>query len=271
MRGALLRWHAKHGRRDFPWRRKKTPYRTLVSEFMLQQTQVDRVIPRFEAFLRVFPTMRSLAAASRGDVLRAWKGLGYNARAIRLHAAASAIVREHGGRIPRETASLRALPGVGAYTAAAIRAFAYDLDDLPVDVNVGRVLGRVGTRARSAIGRSGYAVASALMDLGAQVCTARAPACTVCPVRSHCAKEIAPARATARERVPFKQTSRYARGRIIDRLRELAPGEAISLLDLASDLRATLPERSGEEVRGLVDALAREGLLVVQDGAVSLP
>lgn len=238
---------------------------------MLQQTQVDRVIPRFEAFLRRFPTIAELAAASRGDVVRAWKGLGYNARAVRLHAAANAIVREHGGRIPRETEALRALPGVGAYTAAAIRAFAYDLDDLPVDVNVGRVLRRLGERAQRAIGPGGYAIASAIMDLGAQVCTARSPGCTRCPVREQCAREIeappARARGTA---VPFTQTARYARGRIIDRLRELRPGEAISLLDLRRDLRAALPNRD-DEVPRLVERLHREGLLVLQDGTVSLP
>lgn len=270
LRRALLRWYAEHGRHDFPWRRKETPYRTLVSEFMLQQTQVDRVIPTFEAFLRTFPTMRALAAASRGDVLRAWKGMGYNARAIRLQAAAVAIVREHGGRVPRETGALRALPGIGPYTAAAIRAFAYDLDEMPVDVNVGRVLSRLGERARSAIGPGGNAIASAVMDLGAQVCTARTPDCPRCPVRTYCAHEIAPPPARAR-RTPFTQTTRYARGRIIDRLRDLAPGQAVSLLDLRHDLRAALPHRSADELEALVDALAAEGLLVLQDGAVSLP
>lgn len=239
---------------------------------MLQQTQVDRVVPRFEAFVKRFPTLASLADARPGDVLREWKGLGYNARAVRLHGVARAVVREHGGKIPRDAAALRALPGIGAYTASAIRAFAYDLDDLPVDVNVGRVLRRIGESARAGIRTGGYAVASALMDLGALICTARAPQCTRCPLRDGCAREIAPAQTAAKAaRVPFERTARYARGRIVDQLRELDPGARIAVRELHRRLRAVLPKRNLAEIRRLLEALHRDGLVALQDGSVSLP
>lgn len=272
LRRALLRWHERNGRTDFPWRRRRSTYRTLVSEFMLQQTQVDRVIPKFAAFMQRFPTLAALAAATPGDVLREWKSLGYNARAIRLRAVAAAVMEKHGGRIPRDATQLRALPGVGEYTAAAIRAFAYDLDDVPVDVNIRRVLHRLGSRARRALGTSGYALASALMDFGAQVCTARAPGCAQCPIKRHCEMgPIAVPGARGKGKMPFEETTRFARGRIIDRLRDLAPGERISLLDLHRDLRGVLPRHGVEKVRLLVDALDREGLLVAADGNVGLP
>jgi len=140
---ALLDWYAAFGRERLPWRAVRDPYYTLVSEFMLQQTQVDRVVPKFEAFVAAFPTIAALAAASGAEVLRAWKGLGYNSRAIRLHRVAQAVVERFNGAIPRDTDALRSLDGIGPYTAAAIRAFAFDLDDAPVDTNIRRIVHRV--------------------------------------------------------------------------------------------------------------------------------
>ncbi|MBV8299690.1 MAG: A/G-specific adenine glycosylase, partial [Candidatus Eremiobacteraeota bacterium] len=140
---ALLAWYAAHGRTHLPWRATRDPYRIVVSEFMLQQTQVERVIPLYHAFIARFPDFAALAAADAGDVVRAWRGLGYNSRAVRLHALARAVVARHGGKLPPETEALRALPGIGAYTAAAVRAFAFELDDAAVDVNVRRVIHRV--------------------------------------------------------------------------------------------------------------------------------
>lgn len=294
---ALLRWYDRHGRADLPWRRRRSPYRTLVSEFMLQQTQVARVMPAFERFTKHFPTLSSLAAASTGDVLRAWRGLGYNARAVRLHAVARAIAARHGGRIPKDSAKLRALPGIGAYTAAAIRAFAYGLDDAPLDTNVRRIVHRLyygiehpsrailrelNERAQTLLprGRS-HDWNSAIMDLGASLCTARAPQCRICPLRRSCAAApidasvLERARLTAkrstRAAVPFTRTARYARGRIVDLLRGLPPGRRISLLDLHRGLRPIICDRTPDDLRRLVEALAGEGLVRVQDGEVCLP
>jgi A/G-specific adenine glycosylase len=294
IRRSLLIWYARRGRAKLPWRVRRNPYYTLVSEFMLQQTQVDRVVPRFEAFVERFPNFAALAAASPADVLRAWKGLGYNSRAVRLKAVADAVVARYDGAMPSETDALRALPGVGPYTAAAIRAFAFDLDDAPVDTNVRRIVHRLffgieypaqvparelAAHARS-LARLGKAHDwnSALMDLGAAICTARAPQCPICPLRRTCsAAPIDPAGLERRRRmaralpeprkpsVPFEKTNRYARGRIVDRLRELPPGARISLLDLHRALSPLLPGRSENDVRAFVSGLERDGL-VSSDG-----
>ncbi len=204
---------------------------------MLQQTQVERVIPLYEAFLARFPTFEALAAADAGDVVRAWRGLGYNSRAIRLHALARAVVERHGGQLPRETDALRALPGIGAYTAAALRAFAFELDDAAMDVNLRRVIHRVAfglehpplagaraldTLALAAVPRgAAHDWNSAMMDLGATICTARAARCLVCPLREACAAApVDPARARraracaraaqGRRRTPSRSSARRA-------------------------------------------------------------
>jgi len=281
----LLRWYERHGRARLPWRVRRGPYRTVVSEFMLAQTQVDRVVPKFEAFVERFPDFAALARASAADVLRAWKGLGYNSRAIRLHSLAKAVVEQHGGALPTGREALQALPGIGPYTAAAIRAFAFDLDDAAIDTNVRRVLHRlcfgvaypasasdrvVEERARALVppGRA-HDWNSALMDFGATICTARSPRCGRCPLRGDCAAapiDAALPRVSRRAAaVPFKRTTRYARGRIVDRLRDLPPGSRISLLDLHRAIAPAMPERSVDDVRGFVAALERDGL-VSRDG-----
>jgi A/G-specific adenine glycosylase len=295
----VLQWYRRHGRAALPWRIVRDPYRTVVSEFMLAQTQVERVAPKFESFVSRFPGFAALARASAADVLREWKGLGYNSRAVRLRRLAQSVVERHDGVLPSERAQLRALPGIGAYTAAAIRAFAFDIDDAPIDTNVRRVVNRlffgleypraappleVDARARrlAPAGRA-HDWNSAMMDLGAIICTARAPKCLLCPLRSECAASPVDAAALERLRaavvrrrspqnsIPFERTSRYARGRILDRLRDLPPGRRISLLDLHHSIGQAIPERSVEEVRQLVDALARDGL-VTRDGTnVALP
>jgi A/G-specific adenine glycosylase len=289
----LLTWYARHGRRELPWRRVRDPYYTLVSEFMLQQTQVDRVVPKFEAFVARFPNIVALANASVGDVLREWQGLGYNSRAVRLHETARLVAERFGGVMPSETHLLRRLPGVGPYTAAAIRAFGFDLDDAPVDTNIRRIVHRVAfgiehppkvapreldVRAHEYVASgSSHDWNSAMMDLGATICTARAPKCLLCPLREHCA--AAPVDAAALESarrehakipspqnaIPWESTTRFARGRIVDRLRALPPGRRISLLDLHGDLQPLMPERSLEDVGRLVAILERDGL-VARDG-----
>ncbi|MDQ3708327.1 MAG: A/G-specific adenine glycosylase, partial [Actinomycetota bacterium] len=230
----LLDWYGAQGR-DLPWRRTRDPYRILVSEIMLQQTQASRAAVAFAEFTSRFPTVRTLAGASVAEVLTAWRGLGYNRRAIGLHKAARAIVDEHAGVVPQDLAALRALPGVGDYTARAVLAFAYGQDVGPVDTNVARVLsravaGRALTRreaqslADAAVPEGqGHAWSSALMDLGARHCTARRPACDSCPVLRTCAWQRSggedPAGATAvraRSPSPFAGSDRYHRGRLVD-------------------------------------------------------
>jgi A/G-specific adenine glycosylase len=289
----LLAWYRRHGRAALPWRVARDPYYTLVSEFMLQQTQVDRVAPSFAAFVERFPDVASLARASVADVLRQWKGLGYNSRAVRLKGVAEAVVALHGGVIPSDRKALRALPGVGPYTASAIRAFAFDIDDAPVDTNIRRLMHRLfygieyprAAAARELDRRARELVPpgaahdwnSALMDLGATICTARSPKCLLCPLRGECAAAPIDAvvldalrAANAKPRAPqqtikFERTTRYARGRIVDRLRDLPAGERISLLDLHRSIEPALPGRSIEDVRALVAALERDGL-VARDG-----
>ncbi len=199
----LLAWYGTHGR-DLPWRRTRSPYRVLVSEIMLQQTQVDRVIPKYRQFLRRYPTLRRLARARVGEVRRLWYPLGYNIRPVRLHAIARETVARYGGRLPDTAEALRRLPGVGRYTAGALLAFAYGRDAAVLDTNVRRVLGRVflGPRRLARVrgekalwdlaealvprGRA-YDFNQALMDFGATWCTPRKPKCPPCPMKSFCA------------------------------------------------------------------------------------
>lgn len=296
LRRSLLAWYARNGRASLPWRRVRDPYYTAVSEFMLQQTQVERVAERFTAFVARFPDFAALARASAAEVLREWKGLGYNARAVRLKALAQTVCREHAGRLPRDPDALRALPGVGAYTAAALRVFAFDLDDAPIDTNVRRIVQRIffgleyprpathrelDARARAlAPAARMHDWYSALMDLGASVCTARAPKCLLCPLRTRCAaapvdgarlERLRARSKTGRVAQTFERTARYARGRIVDRLRELPPGKRISLLDLHRALRPLLPDKSLADVRELVGALERDGLLARDGERIALP
>lgn len=199
----LLEWYRRQAR-DLPWRRTRDPYRVLVSEFMLQQTQVSRVLDYYPRFLTRFPTVGALADARPRQVREAWEGLGYYRRAEHLHRLARTVVREHAGAIPADPDALHALPGVGRYTAGAVATFAYERRVPAVDTNVARVLRRV-FRPRPATGARGarrlWALAEsllprrpgtawefnqALMDLGATVCVARRPRCEVCPVRPAC-------------------------------------------------------------------------------------
>lgn len=220
----LLVWYDAH-RRALPWRagpgKAASPYHVVLSEFMLQQTQVATVRDRFPAFLARFPSLAALAAAAEADVLHAWQGLGYYRRARALHACARAVARDHDGRLPREEVALRALPGIGPYTASAIRAIAFDAPAVPVDGNVLRLMARLhrieaplpGAAARLGDRAADLAsaerpgdVAQALMDLGATVCRPRQPRCPVCPWRDAClacaegVAEQLPRRAPRRER-----------------------------------------------------------------------
>jgi A/G-specific adenine glycosylase len=215
---ALLEWYDRH-RRNLPWRARRgetaDPYRVWLSEIMLQQTTVATVRPYFDAFVARWPTVEDLAAASLDDVLRAWAGLGYYARARNLHACARAVVERHGGRFPEDPASLEALPGIGAYTAAAIAAIAFGRKATPVDGNIERVVARLFAvetplpEAKPELRRRAASItpdarpgdwAQAMMDLGATICTPAKPRCVLCPWSASCLArargiaEILPAR-----------------------------------------------------------------------------
>ena len=237
----LLSWYRTHAR-DLPWRRPgSTPWAVLVSEIMLQQTPVTRVEPAWREWLARWPTPAALAAATPGDAVRAWGSLGYPRRALRLHEAATALVRDHDGRVPAELDALRKLPGVGSYTAAAVASFAFRQRHAVLDTNVRRVLGRVfggveyprpgGPSATErhlaeallpaqASEAASWAVAS--MEFGALICTARSPHCAQCPIIAACAWQGAGAPAysgPARRGQAYEGTDRQARGRILARLR----------------------------------------------------
>jgi A/G-specific adenine glycosylase len=244
----LMDWYAREAR-DLPWRRTRDPYAILVSEVMLQQTQVARVVPRWEAWLERWPTAGALAAAPVAEVLAAWVGLGYNRRALRLREACAVVARDGW---PDDLSSL---PGIGPYTAAAVGAFAFGRDELPVDTNVRRVLERTEWTPSHTPPEMGQA----LMELGAMVCRARDAACGICPVAHGCASAgevvVAPrARAGARER--FEDSNRWVRGRVIE---ALAAG-------------ADLPEGIElERLERAISGLVRDGLVVRGPDGLRLP
>jgi A/G-specific adenine glycosylase len=237
MEAALLAWYRDNAR-DLPWRRTRDPYAILVSEVMLQQTQVERVLPRYLAWVARWPTVEALAAASPAEVIRAWQGLGYNRRAVSLHRAARAIAA-HGW-----PSDLTALAGIGPYTAAAIRNFAFGEPVLPLDTNVLRVQERTGHIF-------GPACAQALMDVGRTICLARVPRCDVCPLARSC-----PSR--GRRYTPLRKQSRF---------------EGSFRQRRAATLRvvAGSPRPRDELDAETVDALERDGLVRVEDGLVALP
>ena len=273
---ALLDWYARE-QRDLPWRREPSPYRVLVSELMLQQTQVDRVIPYFERFLDRFPTLEALAGATRASVIEAWGGLGYNRRAVYLHRLAQAVCERYLGILPRDRKALLALPGIGPYTAGAILSIGFGEDASAIDTNVQRVLSRYHGRpgpspseldalARSLVPPGGAGDWNqALMDLGAAVCRARAPRCLQCPLRAGCRGASDPAIAPKRRQGRFEESTRYYRGRLVAALRSLAPSQTEALSGTVrrlTDLGIAEPATGWETV---AKALARDGLAEIQD------
>jgi A/G-specific adenine glycosylase len=233
----LLAWFAEHGA-DLPWRKTSDPYAILVSEVMLQQTQVARVVPRYERWLARWPGVQDLAAATPADVIVEWQGLGYNRRALNLHRAAR-VVAAHGW-----PSDLTELPGVGPYTAAAVRAFAHGEPVLPRDTNILRVEERTGHRFDARCGQ-------ALMDLGRTVCLARVPRCAACPLSAACpsrGRTYAPVRKQSRFEGSFRQRRAAVLRLVAERPRELA------ILDLDA-----------------VRALERDGLVATADGVARLP
>lgn len=234
IRAQLAQWFEQFGR-DLPWRRTHDPYAIMVSEFMLQQTQVATVIPYFERWLRQFPDFNTLAAANEAEVLAVWQGLGYYARARNLHRAAKEVVSRHGGKLPPDPEAIAALPGVGRYTAGAIASFAFDLPVAAVDANIARVLARLlnlqlpvdSTAGATEVWEAAEALlpyesggrlhTSALMELGALRCTPRQPQCLLCPVRDNCQAEepeLLPLKKPRKKIVPLEEMCEW---RVSDR------------------------------------------------------
>jgi A/G-specific adenine glycosylase len=277
----VIAWFDEH-QRLLPWRAPDvTPWGVLVSEFMLQQTQVDRVVPRWVAWMHDWPTPAALAQAPLADVLRAWHGLGYPRRALRLHATACAIVETWDGQVPADEADLRTLPGVGAYTAAAVAAFAYGRPAVVLDTNIRRVLARAWTGvagpkahqtkdelqlAASLVDPStGAAWAAAVMELGAVVCTARSPHCTQCPLAGRCAWVAAgrpdngPVR---RAQARFDGSDRQARGALL---------RAVSAVEGASEHDLALVWADAEQRERALAGLLADGLVARAPGGYVLP
>ena len=279
LRDAILAWYPTRGR-DLAFRGTTDPYAILVSEAMAQQTQAARAADYWSRFMHEFPTVHALAAASPAAVLRAWRGLGYNRRAIAIRDAAVAIVRDHGGRVPDDIAALERLPGVGPYTARAVAALAFGRRVGAMDVNVRRVLGRVVSGSAQGVPARDMQVLAdglvpkdrpgtwthALMDVGATFCRSREPRCAACPARPWCRcaqrdgagetelRSGHRARRVGERPAPFASTSRWLRGRLLDLAR-----------DAAGDGWTAIPAKVGEhsriDVEIALEALSRDGLI----------
>jgi A/G-specific adenine glycosylase len=280
---ALLAW-GDTVRRDLPWRRTRDPWAVLVSETMLQQTQVARVVPRYSDFMEHFPTVEACAAVEAGEVVRRWTGLGYNGRAVRLHTTARIVARELGGRFPSTLTELQRLPGIGPYTARAVLAFAFEADVAVVDTNVARTLARWhGRRLRAGevqeladaalpAGRA-WDWNQSLLDLGATVCTSGGPSCRSCPLTGSCAWRRAgcvlpdPAVGSAhtgRRQSTFEGSDRQGRGRLV---RALADGGVEQ--PAVAGVMGWLDDPARAE--RVASTLVRDGLAVLDDGVYRLP
>jgi A/G-specific adenine glycosylase len=256
LQDAVLAWYDANGR-DLPWRATRDPYAILVSEFMAQQTQIARVLERYERWLERWPTAAALAAATPAEVLTEWVGLGYNQRALRLRAACTIVARDGW---PRDSEGLRALPGVGPYTAAAVASFAFGERVAAVDTNVRRVAARLARTPAELLPAQRHAdFNQAAMELGARICTARAPRCEDCPAAAWCpsrGRVVATPRAPRASRPRFEETDRWARGRVIAALAD------------GSGLPAQIaPERLARVLAGL----ERDGLVERGPGGIGLP
>jgi A/G-specific adenine glycosylase len=281
---ALIDWYTANSR-DLPWRVTRDPYRILVSEIMLQQTQAERVVSKYQEFLKLFPTVAALADAPASEVIRAWSGLGYNRRALNLQRACQVTMERFGGDLPSSVSDLLSLPGVGPYTAGAVACFAFEQDVGFVDTNIRRVLHRlvhgpevpvlsVSSRELQVLAQCvvpegrGYTWNQALMELGATMCRARVAECPLCPVSKWCSSngriQAALAREQTRERpsqVPFEQTSRYFRGRIVQLLRQAeAPG--LTAAELALGIDAARETGNPPWTMEYLGGLLRDGLVV---------
>ena len=302
----LLTWYRVE-LRNLPWRSTGDPYAILVSEIMLQQTQVDRVLPKYTQFLAAFPTLSDLAAASTAEVISVWAPLGYNMRAVRLQSIARQVIAEYDGHIPDTIDDLLKLKGIGRYTAGAIACFAYHKQVATVDTNIYRVLHRIflglehpepklnndsmlSLAEQVLPNGEAYDWNQALMDLGATICTSNNPQCTRCPVQQTCAaytemsqQSLFPSGAVLRQlrkvaekkapyqTQPFSSTNRYFRGRIVDHLRSLSANERIALNALGPIIKPEFCPEDLPWLQKLIDALVKDGLVDCTNDGVRLP
>lgn len=303
---ALLHWYALE-QRDLPWRSTHDPYAILVSEMMLQQTQVQRVLPKYKQFLTAFPTVATLAQASTADVISIWVPLGYNMRAVRLQSIARQVMEKYDGRIPDTIEELLTLKGIGRYTAGAIACFAYMKQVAMVDTNIHRVLHRIFlglnlsepeltndqrlTLAEQVLPNGqAYNWNQALMDLGATTCTSANPQCARCPLQGTCKaytelsqhslfpsgsamrqlRRVAEKKESYRKQ-PFTSTNRYFRGRIVDHLCSLPEGQRIPLTSLGPIIKQDFQYEDLIWLEQLVEKLAKDGLVDFDEEGVRLP
>ncbi|HYE59887.1 MAG TPA: A/G-specific adenine glycosylase [Candidatus Kapabacteria bacterium] len=278
----ILAWYDTY-RRSLPWRQTRDPYHILVSEVMLQQTQVDRVIAKYHEFLGAFPTVHDLAHAKTADVIRVWAGLGYNRRALYLQKTAQAVVTQYRGQFPKEIDLLKELPGIGDYTARAILSFAFEVPVPMMDTNHRRFYQRVFfgihlkkddillMEAETVLPKKrSYDWNQALMDFGSLICLSGRPKCEVCPIQAFCAaypeilQVIEKKQKKKKKTVPFKETDRYFRGRIIDLLR-------IERTTTVRTLANKYPDLSKERLQMILTRLEKEGLIQVKKGSILLP
>jgi len=302
----LLTWYAAE-QRALPWRATSDPYAILVSEIMLQQTQVDRVLPKYHQFLTMFPTLAALATAPTADVIAAWVPLGYNMRAVRLQAIARQVIAEYNGRIPDTIDELLNLKGVGRYTAGAIACFAYRQQVATVDTNIRRVLyrtligleppeGKINDGAMLVLAEQvlpegeAYSWNQALMDMGATICTSSNPQCTDCPLQETChayaemsqyslfpsgavlkqLRKVAEKKPKYRSQ-PFTSTNRYFRGRIVDTLRSLQPQQRMQLHALGQQIKQDFCDDDLPWLTQIINGLVKDGLADCTKEGIRLP
>jgi A/G-specific adenine glycosylase len=285
VRRRILQWYRRNGR-SFLWRHTTDPYTILLSEIMLQQTQAARVEEKLPAFLKEFPTLRKLAKSTTADVVRAWRGMGYNNRAVRLRDLARAVIERHRGTLPDDPAQLDALPGIGRYTAHAVACFAFRKQVPVVDVNIHRLFSRLFWRMKDPSGKQSpnaiwdlaerilpddaWTWNQSVMELGSTICTAGKPGCSRCPVREYCPSvHLENARLPrAHALQPRKPEPSYDgiprrlwRGRMVEALRNAKAGRSMSLQDLGKAIKPDFNPRELVWLTGLVDRLAEDGIV----------
>jgi len=283
---SIARWYRRH-RRELQWRKTRDSYHILVSEIMLQQTQVSRVKEKLPQFLKRFPSLKVLAHAPKADVIRAWSGMGYNNRAIRLRELAGNVMQNYNGTIPRNIDKLEQLPGIGRYTSHAFLCFAFGKRVPVVDINIRRVFSRIFFRmkqpddlieiedcwklAENILPRNAYTWNQALMDLGSTICTARNPLCGQCPIAPHCASRKFLNRTGLPQKRKIKREPNYNgiprriwRGKVVEVLRNVNGRGHIEMNDIGTAINPDFNRKELPWLRSIVDALVVDGIAEVK-------